>query len=409
MRTRGKAAAPRRRRAPADGRVGAVSRGLVVLIVVGCALLVAAPAALAATVTATLTPATLIYGQTTVVAGTVDPAVEGQQVSIALDGVEIATATTDVGGQFSVTVTPQRGGDVTATLVVDASVSAPVTLTVKPKITTTHGTLVPFAKTTFTVKVAPASYNGLVTMRVYHHGIKIGGAVVRARSGKAVFAPNLVGVGAFSVQIELAPVGGLAGRTVRVDLKTVGHRLVVGSSGPWVRAMLSRLAYLKFRIPGLSSTLTTNGSDAVVAFQKAYGLPRTYVFDDDDWKKLDTAKVIKPRLTSPSLHIEVDKGRQILYIVKNGKIFGIIAVSTGATGNTPEGRFHIHSKHPSTTTFAGTGLLYRTMGFIGNFAIHGYYPVPPYPASHGCVREPMWVADWTYNNSFIGELVYIYH
>jgi lipoprotein-anchoring transpeptidase ErfK/SrfK len=49
-----------------------------------------------------------------------------------------------------------------------------------------------------------------------------------------------------------------------------------------------------------------------------------------------------------------------------------------------------------------------TMGFYGNYAIHGYWSVPPYPASHGCVREPVWVAGWIFYRSFIGERVYIY-
>jgi len=49
------------------------------------------------------------------------------------------------------------------------------------------------------------------------------------------------------------------------------------------------------------------------------------------------------------------------------------------------------------------------MGFVGDFAIHGYDPVPPYPASHGCVREPMWAAPWVYDRSFVGERLYVYH
>ena len=40
--------------------------------------------------------------------------------------------------------------------------------------------------------------------------------------------------------------------------------------------------------------------------------------------------------------------------------------------------------------------------------MHGYSPVPPYPASHGCVREPMWVAQWMYDQSWVGETVYLY-
>ncbi len=109
----------------------------------------------------------------------------------------------------------------------------------------------------------------------------------------------------------------------------------------------------------------------------------------------------------PSTHIEVDKARQILMIVKGGKPYGIICVSTGATGNTPEGTFRIQQKHPYTSSGFG-GTLVRTMGFLGDFAIHGWADVPPYPASHGCVREPIWACYWTYDNSWVGETVYIY-
>ena len=121
----------------------------------------------------------------------------------------------------------------------------------------------------------------------------------------------------------------------------------------------------------MGSTFTTQVKDSVMAFQKAYRLSRTYVFNTECWRRLDGAKTIKPRYTSPSTHIEVDKGRQILMIVKGGDVWGIICVSTGATGNTPEGTFHIQQKHPFTTSGYG-GILMRTMGFIGDFAIHGY-------------------------------------
>ena len=36
------------------------------------------------------------------------------------------------------------------------------------------------------------------------------------------------------------------------------------------------------------------------------------------------------------------------------------------------------------------------MYFTGGYAIHGNPSVPPYPASHGCVRVPMWVAPRLY-------------
>jgi lipoprotein-anchoring transpeptidase ErfK/SrfK len=95
-------------------------------------------------------------------------------------------------------------------------------------------------------------------------------------------------------------------------------------------------------------------------------------------------------------------------IVRRGVVTGLIPISSGATGNTPVGAWHILWKAPATGTWLGSATLYRTMTFHGNFAIHGYYSVPPYPASHGCVRVPIWEADWLYNQSPVGERVYVY-
>ncbi len=150
-------------------------------------------------------------------------------------------------------------------------------------------------------------------------------------------------------------------------------------------------------------------ADALVAFQKAYGLSRSRVADRAVWRKLDGARLIKPRYTSPRVHVEVNKARQILMVVRNGVVCGYIPVSTGATGNTPEGSFSIRQKSPATSPLYGAGYLTWVMGFIGNFAIHGYPIVPSFPASHGCIREPLWVADWTYSQSFVGERLYVYH
>ena len=48
------------------------------------------------------------------------------------------------------------------------------------------------------------------------------------------------------------------------------------------------------------------------------------------------------------------------------------------------------------------------MYFLGPYAIHGYPQVPPYPASHGCVRIPVWASAWMYDTNRYGELVDIY-
>jgi len=362
----------------------------------------------ATTVSCELSPATVIFGDTVTVSGVVTPAVAGQDVAIGLAGVPAATAVTDASGAYNVTLTPRRSGDVVARLLADGTQSAARRLTVKPRVTVTHGTAIPFLSLRYVVKVEPSTYGGTISAVVVHRGARVATVKAAVRGGKAVLQVPLRGVDTFVVTLSLPAADGFGARSLESTVRAKGERVATGSSGARVRGLLTALSRLHIRVPSVGTTFNSQCADAVMAFQKAYRLPRTYVFDGDDWRKLDGARPVKPRYSGPSTHIEVDKSRQILMVVKNGVVYGLIAVSTGATGNTPEGSFHIQQKHPYTTSGYG-GILFRTMGFVGDFAIHGYAPVPPYPASHGCIREPMWVADWTYGQSWVGERLYVYH
>ncbi len=356
----------------------------------------------------TIAPAAVVYGASVTAQGTVTPATAGQTVTVAIDGVTVASPVTDASGAFNATFVPAAGGTVTATLA-DSTTGASYPLSVAPKLTLRVGATMPWGRTKLSISVAPASYAGKVTATVLHHSKKVAVVAGHAAGGVLVLSVPTRGVGRFTVQVAAAAEGGfVAAPALKTTLNAGWRRLAVGSKGPYVRIMLKRLAALRFRIPGISSTVSTAAGDSIVAFQKAYGLSRTYVFDHADWRKLDTARLIKPRHKLPKTHIEIDKTRQILMIVKGGVPYGILPCSTGATGNTPVGRFHILWKAPATTTWLGPAILWRTMCFYGNFAMHGYPEVPPYPASHGCVREPIWVADWTYQHSWVGETVYIY-
>ena len=341
--------------------------------------------------------------------GVLDPAAEAQEVVVTFGGAEVGRVLTDATGAYELTFTPRRSGDVVATLGADPTVvGAPArTVAVKPKASVSHGALVPFLRSTFVVKVAPTAYDGVVVLKVVHRKVTVGSYKARVRNGRAVFQVPLRGVDGFTLTFGLPAADGLAGRSIQTKVAVRARTLSAGATGPYVKGMLTGLQRLAIRIPGMGSSFTTQVKDSVMAFQKAYRLPRTYVFNAACWRKMDGARTIRPRYSRPATHLEVDKTRQILMIVKNGKVFGLIAVSTGATGNTPEGSFRIQQKHPFTTSGYG-GILVRTMGFVGDFAIHGYSPVPPYPASHGCVREPIWACYWVYDQSFVGEALFIY-
>ena len=105
----------------------------------------------------------------------------------------------------------------------------------------------------------------------------------------------------------------------------------------------------------------------------------------------------------------MNKAKQVLYVVRDGKVVHISPVSTaGLPGRfTPEGQFSIYRKVPGYDP-SPLGILYKPMYFTGGYAIHGNPSVPPYPASHGCIRVPNFVIERLYDSEPYGETVYVY-
>lgn len=386
-------------------RAPAVVLGLIAALAV---LLLVVPAASAATVIDySLDKSSVVYGQDIAVVGHIDPVAADQQIVVVINGADVATVTTATDGTFSYTFTPKIGGTLSARVVADGSIGPDMAFGVQPRAVTRVTKAQAYFRATMLVYTSPKTYTGRVTAVVTHNGEEVGTAHTWIKKGKGRLNLPAPGTGRFGVKITFSGTGGYAERSVSRSFKTYFRTLKAGSRGPDVRLLLKKLAALRVKVPGVSSTLSSAGADAILAFQKAYRLPRTYVFDRDDWNKLDKAKVLKPRYSEPSVHIEIDKTRQILMKVRNGEPLAIIHVSTGATGNTPEGRHSIRWKAYSAPTPYG-GLLYWDMEFYPSFAMHAYPFVPPYPASHGCVRQPSWVAPWTYRVSSVGETVYVY-
>jgi hypothetical protein len=185
-------------------------------------------------------------------------------------------------------------------------------------------------------------------------------------------------------------------------------RLAYGASGSAVTQLGARLRGLRYAVP-LTASFDSRTLDAVYAFQKVQSLPRTGVVDARFWRRLANPYRPNPRYPSPAGHLEVNKPKQVLYVVRSSRIVRIVPVSTaGLPGKfTPVGRFSIIRK---VTGFdpSPLGTLYDPMYFTGGYAIHGNPSVPPYPASHGCVRVPMWIAPSLYATTPYGETVYVY-
>jgi peptidoglycan hydrolase-like protein with peptidoglycan-binding domain len=182
--------------------------------------------------------------------------------------------------------------------------------------------------------------------------------------------------------------------------------LAPGASGSAVAHLQARLDALGYWVPvdGRFGPLTTQ---ALYALQKAAGIARTGNFDAATARALDNQVLPQPRSTSGYV-AEVDKTRQILMLVSNGRIVKVINVSTGngaryrsgdgyATAVTPEGNFSIQ-RQINGLRISELGELYRPKYFTGGYAVHGSPSIPPYPASHGCVRVSNGAINWLWDS-----------
>jgi hypothetical protein len=202
------------------------------------------------------------------------------------------------------------------------------------------------------------------------------------------------------VTVRSRPARGWVAVEKTVAVPVVSPDLSAGASGASVRMLERRLQELHYAVKA-DGYYGDDDVEALYAFQKVEGLARTGAVDANVWRRLEAAHV--PRARYGGDHVEIDKTRQVLFVVRGGKVTLVVATSTGATGNTPLGVWHVYRK------VAGFDwVLYYPSYWYRGFAVHGYPDVPPYPASHGCSRIPMWVATTVYGLMPDGSTVYVY-
>jgi PKD repeat protein len=330
--------------------------------------------------------------------GRLIPAAKGARMGLYRSGRRIATTRTTRNGSF---VLRGRVGaaDARYTVRYAGAVSNEVALLVRPTLDAVFSGSGQLGRPlSLFVRERPAAA-GLVTVRVAR-----GSRIVAKRSfrGRARIHLATGRAGAYRIGVTVQPDPGYL--TARRALERIVFlpSLGPGSAGPSVYELDRRLHELHFALGRVDGYYGIDDMDAVTAFQKVRGLPRTGTVDARVWRELQQAQI--PRARYPGTHVEVSTGRQVLFLVRNGHVALVVPVSTGATGNTPFGHWRVYSRVPGYNAKA----MYYSSFFVGGFAIHGYASVPPYPASHGCVRIPLWVAYRVYSLIDYGTAVYIY-
>jgi hypothetical protein len=145
---------------------------------------------------------------------------------------------------------------------------------------------------------------------------------------------------------------------------------------------------------------------AVLAFRKVNRMSRTSQATSEVFKKLASGTG-DFQLAHPEAgkHVEVDISRQVLVLARKGKPQYTYHISSGAPGTPSDrGQFRFYSKQPGYNNVG----MYYSVYYNGGEATHGYHSVPTYPASHGCLRNPIPDSIFIYNWIDLGDPIWVY-
>jgi hypothetical protein len=376
------------------------------LVLALAGLSIAAPAQ-AATLTLRAEPGVVRYGNGVTFAGELAPAQAGVPVGVyAQRGSSwdlVASTATGPDGTYRLASTARAAGMFLAVAQLDPATqaaSAPTSLRMRPLLSAR-----------------------VLGRRAVGHDLRLAGRLLPAGAGRLTLdvagerrTVRVSGEGRFRVPIPplfpgragwrltLTPAAGYEAVRRSHALVIRAPRLGLGSAGGAVRVLEDRLRDLHYVLRGVDTHYGSDTYEAVMAFQKVHGMTRTGRVDGALWRRLARASVPRAYVASGT-HIEISKTKQVMFEVVNGEVTRVVHVSTGATGNTPVGRWRVYRLGPG---FNALGMYY-SLYFLRGFAIHGYRSVPPYPASHGCIRTPIWYALGFYRRwGRLGTAIYIF-
>jgi N-acetylmuramoyl-L-alanine amidase len=196
-----------------------------------------------------------------------------------------------------------------------------------------------------------------------------------------------------------------------------------GDSGDEVRLLQTELTDLGLYRSDIDGEYGLETAYAVLAFHYAMGLPAEF-----EWNRVDSLYMsyfrlppVPDRPEQPH-RLEVDIGNQLIYLLEDNEVTQTFPTSTGgeysyysirtstyAYGRTPRGEFRLYSFYAGWSCDPLYGwCIHNPWGFTDLYALHGYDEVPPYPASHGCVRLTVWDSSWIAPHLYVGMPMFIW-
>lgn len=177
---------------------------------------------------------------------------------------------------------------------------------------------------------------------------------------------------------------------------------------------LSDLGYWTGRIDGVFDPASRS---ALIAFQKYEGRDVSGSLTLDELEAIRNSAAPQARELGYE-HVEVDLDRQVLMWVSDEGRVRVLPTSTGngktfmddgqeSISYTPRGRFLVYDKSLGWET-GPLGSVYYPNYISGGVAIHGSRNVPNQPASHGCIRIPLFAAHGVSKIMKLGTIVLVY-
>ena len=203
--------------------------------------------------------------------------------------------------------------------------------------------------------------------------------------------------------------------------------LASGSSGAEVQAYQQRLADLRFDPGAVDGAYGQETVYAVEALQKLLGLDPNGTIGEAERSALMAFRYPEPLQPGGEAdRTEIDVTKQVITLYEDHQVRLVTTTSTGSgadycystprddptqrvceEANTPSGRF-TYREYRDGWDKSPLGRLYDPFYFNGGIAVHGYPEVPTSPASHGCARIPMHIAEYFHTLVHVGDPVYVF-
>ena len=225
--------------------------------------------------------------------------------------------------------------------------------------------------------------------------------------GSFKFKKRLIQPGRYSVEAihkKNKKLGGSKDQSRRFHIRYPD--LGPGASGNAVKVFNDLLADLGY-VNDQGASYDSATERAVLAFHKVNKESRKVTSSPGMFKKLAKGKGgFKLKHPGAGKHVEADISRQVMVLADDGKVKEIYTVSSGkSTTPTIIGKFHFYRKDPGYNSIG----MYYSIYFLRGYATHGYESVPDYPASHGCLRNPIPDSKHIYDWINVGDTIYVYH